>query len=518
MSRAQRGWHEGFCIDHTPLYNEPSVTAHCSWCFEETSHTIQNDCLLNRMTFQGTVFACDSCHRATQHCKKCDAMCRISERGSTPLCFACCDLVSWDDPQAARDSVTIHGWCPWCVNQTEQTLKVHFKSTNNTSGDIFQCSQCSQEIKPCPCKRSSIIASSKKSKCKPCQESRGERMWQDIQTKFTQLCNSYSLELGKQEMQRKSKYQEKALNAGLIRPFLLLVSMDPRMRSATAFKLDIPLLHYEILGNAHAEADLILFEPKKGLQRRTNSIFESVGVSTKCNWYQILRRAIHDLSDAESSLKSKTAKETFGECANPSSKVLHTLEMELLDHMAKRHVQMLNPELRQKAIELYEKDEIYHMFDELHEEGCQIHSICIMFIAIAISSGMQSGKLNMDINQIHYNEFLEYLRSYLGGTNAVGDKVHSAQFAGTQVVFFIARVIVVGSIVNLVGTVLFPPFLPFVSAGLFCVGVALFVAAFIYRPSREISCQATLLIVFQQFLLATSKMDLPVSPRSRVAK
>jgi len=347
------------------------------------------------------------------------------------------------------------------------------------------------------------------SKCVLCKEKKGEEYWQLVHQKFTALCDAYSMDIAKADMDRQSSERDRALEAGLLRPFQLLVSMHPEMRSGTAFKLEIPLLQEDCLGNAHKEADLILFQKKKGLQRRTNSIFESIGVSTKCNWYMILRRAIHDLAETESSFKSKKAKETYEECADPSSEVLNALELELLDHLARRQIMMLSEELRSKAVEMYDDDEVYHMFDELHMEGAETDSICIAFIAIALSTGVQEGKLNMDVNKVKLDSFINYLRSYLHGASASGDRIRKAQFAGTQIAFFIARIIVVGTLVQVVSAAVFPPIAPFVSAVLFPVGVGLFIASFLFKPSREVACQATLLIVFQHFLLSTSGVQLP---------
>ena len=514
MSRAHRGWHEGFCIDHNPLfYKEVSIEANCSWCFEKHTHTIQNDSLLNNISLQGKVFACDACHMPTQHCKTCDeSMARLNEKKSDPNCYRCSGLIStWDDPKACKEKLTVNAWCPWCVKKSDHTVKTHYKSkTNDIDKDMFQCTECSMDTKRCSqCSSSMALGFLKiKSRCTACDSSLGDKYWENIKAKFDEQCDNYSLEKATSKMNENSEYREKALNAGLLRPFVLLVSMHPQMRSATAFKLEIPLLTEKVLGNPHAEADLILFHSKKGLQRRTNSILESFHIATKCNWYTILRRSIHDLASTESTFKSQRAKKTFDECADPSSEVLNALEMELLDHMAQRHLLMLPLEIRKKAIEMYDNDQVYHLFDDLHSKCQSTDSICLMFIAIVISSGQKDGKLNMDIDKIHLDTFISYLRSYLDGQSALGDKVHDAQFAGTQVAFFIARVIVVGTLVQLASVFIFPPLMPFISAGLFTIGVTLFIATFMCRPTRTVGCQATLLIVFQHFLLVTSQVNL----------
>lgn len=468
---------------------------------------------MNKVTL-GKVFACDSCHRGTQHCKKCDeAMCRVSERGAIHKCMKCCDLISsWDiGPEACREAIEVTAWCPWCFNNCQHEIKVHFKGTR-FKNDVFQCMECASETRRCKCEKAMTINTTHDTprKCLACK-GEGENYWKRTQSKFQELSENYSLDQARKDMSRNSQYRDRAVDAGLLHPFQLLVSMHPQMRSSAAFRLEIPLLQEECFGKAHEEADMILFDKKRGLQRRTNSILETMKIKSKCNWYQILRRAIHDLSDSESTFKSERGKKTLGECTDPSSDVVAALEMELLDHLARRHLMMIPDKLRNKAVEMYQHDEVYHMFDQLHTGGMNADSVCIMFLAIMINTGMQEEKLDMDIDKVQLDTFIVYLRSYLHGESSMGDRVHKAQFAGTQIAFFIARVIVVGTLVQIACTAIFPPAAPFVGAVLFTVGVGLFVAAFVARPTRDIACQATLMIVIQHFLLITSDVHLDES-------
>jgi hypothetical protein len=308
-------------------------------------------------------------------------------------------------------------------------------------------------------------------------------------------------------MNRNTQCRARAQSAGLIRPFMLLVSMHPQMRAATAYKLDIPLQMKVGYGDPHAEAEIILFHEKKGLQRRSNGILETLGISTKCNWYQILRRATTDLI-GYSTFKSKNADKTFQECADPSSEVLNCLELELLDHIAQRYLHMFPDDVREKAYELYGNSEVYAMFAEMRTEGVDTDAICVMFVGIVISSGVSAGKLSMNAREIQLADFIQYLQLYLQSKTKMGEKVHDAQFAGAQVAFFIARVVVVGTLLQVVSVFIFPPLVPLISLGLLTLGVSLLVAAFVCRSSREISCQAVVLIVFQHFLLDTYNIRL----------
>ena len=518
MSRAHRGWHEGFCIDHTPLYNEQVISAYCSWCFEKTNHKIQIDCVLNRVSRVGKIFACEKCYHPTQHCKKCDeAMCRLSENEGTSRCFKCFGLISsWEDSsEENKEKLTNFAWCPWCASQVNHELKIQLKKGDPSKKEskrrerqIYQCGNCMKETKFCShCDTSMVLNYSKHSKCLACRRKIKQEIWKVQQERFVSQCEQYSFANAKKEIERSSPQKDKAKKAGLLRPFNLLVSMHPEMRCATAFKLDIPLLRKNaIYGNAHEEANLILFHNKKGLQRRTNSILESAHFHTKCNWYQILRRGIHDLSGAQSTFRSRKAKKTMYECTSPNNDVINALEIELLECVADRYLLMIPNDISAKAKSLYQDKRIYNLFSELHFESIKTDAICVMFISILVVSGIENGKFD-SIDQISIGTFLDYIQEYLNGRTAVGKKVHNAQFTAKQVIFFIARIIVVGTLVQIACAVIFPPAAPVVGGALFTVGVGLFVAAFVCRDSREISCQATLLIVFQRFILATSESD-----------
>ena len=93
------------------------------------------------------------------------------------------------------------------------------------------------------------------------------------------------------DMNRNSRYRQKAMDAGLIRPFVLLVSMAPRRRAAMAHLtgIDIYSQKWYLAFDPHREAWKILSKHRKGVQSRgTSTVRKTVPFVHSSNWYMIL--------------------------------------------------------------------------------------------------------------------------------------------------------------------------------------------------------------------------------------
>lgn len=115
------------------------------------------------------------------------------------------------------------------------------------------------------------------------------------------------------ELTRNSEFKLKAWNKGLIKPFLLLVSMHPEKRLRWAKSLNVPLLSLKNYGDSHAEAYKLLTMDRKGLQARANHAFADTlnPVGQNCNWYQILHRVCR--KTLQTSKKVEDMKEVYEE-------------------------------------------------------------------------------------------------------------------------------------------------------------------------------------------------------------
>ena len=89
------------------------------------------------------------------------------------------------------------------------------------------------------------------------------------------------------EMTRISPERQQALQLGLIRPFLFLVSMHPAGRYSIALALEIDFLNTVEFGNPHSEAMLILMKPKQGISSNADGYTKKMA-GEKSNWYEVM--------------------------------------------------------------------------------------------------------------------------------------------------------------------------------------------------------------------------------------
>lgn len=180
----------------------------------------------------------------------------------------------------------------------------------------FARSQLSGDIKPCPAMQAAI------------------KLWPSY-TKHTVL--TYPMHRAIIDMNRSSKYKDQVFELGLIRPFLLLVSMHPEARISWAKILNVDIWDSECSGDSHQEAWEMLVGSKRSLQSRLNCLYSKQG-----DWYQLLfrvsKRALHRSQTLESNGEAKvvledltpaslsTWKETFAFCSEPYNNSVMALE------------------------------------------------------------------------------------------------------------------------------------------------------------------------------------------------
>ena len=503
MARSQRGWNEVYCFHHSKYYKEEPREAHCSWCFEETTHILYMDNVVNRVTRSDKIYSCQSCFKITKKCTKCKVnMTRLGGLNSTSQCFECCGLVkSNDSVEDCIKKTSKTAWCPWCISSTSHQLKEHY----STRSDLYQCGKCLMETTSCnSCTGTMVKTSSFYSKCSLCKHNRSESYWISLQEKHNDQINAF-LEEGyvEEQLKRESKYKQKARKAGLINPFLVLVSMHPDMRSAVAFKLQIHLIKKKCYGDTHAESYKILFHKKKGIQRRSNTVPENIGFNDDANWYQILRRAIRDVS-GYSTFASAHHDEVQSECLNPSSELINELEVELLESIAQRHLQMLPCEIREKSKEIYYSPEIHQLFDHARSEGMNSDSMFIVFVSIILTQNLGNFEDLSYIKSMNNTEFIEYLKRNIQGKNATTNRLKRVEKITCVTAIVITKIIVLKTIAELVAFFIFPPLGPAIEIGFLAVAIPTIVTVLLNKGSRDISCPAIILIVLQKFLLATA--------------
>ena len=92
------------------------------------------------------------------------------------------------------------------------------------------------------------------------------------------------------QLNRQSKYKKRAHDMGMIRPFLLLVSMSPKRRAAVAKLMGISLVncYWYCAFDPHKEV-WKLISSKKGFISRANGVFKSLNpLASNVNWFDIV--------------------------------------------------------------------------------------------------------------------------------------------------------------------------------------------------------------------------------------
>jgi hypothetical protein len=121
--------------------------------------------------------------------------------------------------------------------------------------------------------------------------------------------HTFDNRLGIAEMRRASALKNKAFRKGLIRPFLLLVSMHPARRLAWSYMLGLNLARDQRLEDSHWTTWRILTHPRKGIVSRASRTYREQlnPFSRKMDWYQIVYRVLCVLSRDRAELKDLRA-------------------------------------------------------------------------------------------------------------------------------------------------------------------------------------------------------------------
>eukprot|EP00002_Diphylleia_rotans_P037287 TRINITY_DN8314_c0_g1_i1.p1 TRINITY_DN8314_c0_g1~~TRINITY_DN8314_c0_g1_i1.p1 ORF type:complete len:478 (-),score=69.27 TRINITY_DN8314_c0_g1_i1:346-1779(-) len=271
-----------------------SVTkqGYCSWCFDLCEHRILQKTVVTRNSHQ-----CQGCGNTTVICLRCSqAFCRSYDGSHENYCALCNEMVeSWETAKTSHRVVLSTRWCSWCFEQTNHVLE----KSNLVQRDTYKCDACQSITVTCSEVHCEDMARSGvgwfDSTCAYCEgKVQSWKTLQQIKNKFvTQYRNP---ERVMAEMSRSSAFRKKAAAAGLLRPFLLLVGMNPSLRCQLAACLGWTLLVDPCVGDPHAESWEILMKKKKGIVALTRGIHENVNpFANDPSWYTILYRLLEEI-------------------------------------------------------------------------------------------------------------------------------------------------------------------------------------------------------------------------------
>eukprot|EP01135_Chromosphaera_perkinsii_P012338 Nk52_evm6s2640 gene=Nk52_evmTU6s2640 len=271
------------CDDHLNLHRK-----WCSWCFHETDH--------RGYYLKGNLYECKKCENPTMPCKF-NCYEGMARSGLEDKCAVCCKLIdNWENEEENIENLKVTTWCSSCVEKTGHVLLKKRKWLR----DVYRCTKCSCDGFFCKSCKECITSASKCLRCM-CEDGRVKMNWEDLIERRHELEEkSTTLTSITAELSKTSEYKERALEAGLIRPFLFMVSMSPSVRYSLASALKMNLFIENCFGDSHAESWLILNKNRKGIIARSKGPCSTVFGRTLC-WQEILR-AVNGLSFKDSRL------------------------------------------------------------------------------------------------------------------------------------------------------------------------------------------------------------------------
>jgi len=201
-------------------------------------------------------------------------------------------------------------------------------------------------------------------------------------------------EVFEQEMRRASAFKEKALDAGMVRPFLLLVSMDYTTRNQVATMLGFSIFNQEYLGDAHAEAWDILDSNIKGIRRRASETYESLNVfAHNANWYETVYRCGKEVFK-KLNAPSRSYRKTIEACKDSGKRgAVCELEEEFVKKLSALMMAQMTREQVVALEELEDADDVREIAKNMRDAGIRSSEVVRHGIA-AVSNAVRLGGFN----------------------------------------------------------------------------------------------------------------------------
>jgi hypothetical protein len=218
-------------------------------------------------------------------------------------CAKCAgEIKFWDDVAANKQALSVHGFCSWCCAMTAHQSDMKDTVFRNT----FRCSDCSGRTLKCiKCKKNMARGGQGRDdivcvQCKPLGN------WEPLAAKKAYVYRrAQTVEELVLILHRPTEFHRHALEARLLRPFLMLATMVPPLRNQVAISLGWTLIESETFGDPLAEAWELLTKPIIGLVARSLKMWEKMkrkadkGACESVHWEHIVFRICQHLSDAD---------------------------------------------------------------------------------------------------------------------------------------------------------------------------------------------------------------------------
>lgn len=191
------------------------------------------------------------------------------------------------------------------------------------------------------------------------------------------------------ELSRPSDFRTQAQESGMLRPFLMLVSMSPAMRCILSVQLGWSIILERHFGDSHAEAWDIITRRSVGLRSRCKSTFARYNPLTAAtgNWHTILEfvaRAVFLPSymswEEEFHCEEIDSDTAAVECMAAKSSRLEAFEAELMEKMGKLQRSKMNRVQVCTVAQLVACDSMKKIVALQHSLGMDRQAICMYVV------------------------------------------------------------------------------------------------------------------------------------------
>ena len=411
----------------------------CSWCFTRTKQSL----VQHKTKFGRAVWSCVGCNQNTVKCKKCESgVARSHPTSADDCCYACRGFIdSWTPPlstalrtQSPESSsvvdmdeeakglashiklnqakFVINGNCSWCFTLQPHTLH----RTNRVRRDVHSCGHCLMQTARCAnfatrrchgmVRVGKIFISDL---CAACEGNLGaehhtndcSETWPSLRTRASEKFDRMrTMKEITRDLQRLSKEKQQAYERGMIRPFLLMVSMQSRDRNRIACLLGWTTPQTRYFGDAHAESWDIISRPMKGILACTSESWETLNpASASCNWYDSVHRCMSmGFGEGKQMFKAKWAS-TQEWCKMPNTPQVRALEDSFIQKMADmQRAQMTEKQrtaMRTARAKLGTSEEMHQVTAKMNamhvDERVQAYAMDTMWLAYYAANSTGAG-------------------------------------------------------------------------------------------------------------------------------
>jgi hypothetical protein len=208
------------------------------------------------------------------------------------------------------------------------------------------------------------------------------------------LSTPWSVDDAQYSLKRESAFRAAARACGVMRPFLLLVSMSTAARVRIGAMMGISLITSHSFGDAHAESWVILHSPFLGMQWNRGG--GQVGSSG--TWYDILRAMQSFTQQASCTPLNAAASLSLTQCADDA---LSELEISILSSLHMASLQHLSEDIAQRAAVLRIVNEVIRATggDQMHSSVKQAGIPRVVLSALATLSRDDRGDASQSLQE-----------------------------------------------------------------------------------------------------------------------